>query len=197
MAMEKRWTDQHDEELKKLHAQGIGRNAAARQLGFGVTSVWRASNRLGLEWNRDKTRKAVAAFQEEMKARRADLLSGLLDDAERMRAQLFEPHTVYAFGGRDGSFSSAIVEEPSPADKRALMSAIGTAVDKSVRLAEFDSENDTDKAKAALGALGRTLYALYGNQESTDTEKSEESTDTAGPAASKESLEAVDDAASG
>jgi hypothetical protein len=167
--VEKRWTDEHDEELRKLNEQGIGRNAAARQLGFGVTTVWRASNRLGLEWNREKTRKAVAAFQEDMKARRADLMSGLLDDAERMRCQLFEPQVVYSFGGRDNTFTCATVEEPSPADKRSLMTAIGTAVDKSVRLAEFDSENDTDKAKAALGALGRSLYALYGNQEEAQT----------------------------
>lgn len=169
----RRWTDKQDVELKKLNEQGIGRNEAARQMGVSVAAVYRASQRLHLEWNRERTRKAVAALQEDLKARRADLMSGLLDDAERMRSQLFEPHTVYQFGGRDNTFSSAVIDEPSPADKRALMNAIGTAVDKSLRLAEFDSENDTDKAKAALGALGRSLYALYGNREEEQPQEAE------------------------
>ena len=165
------WSPEEEEQLKQLNEQGVGRNEAARRLNKSVTAVYRASNRLGLHWNRERTSKAVAAHQEDLKARRADLASALLDDAERMRVQLFEPYTVYAVGGRDGHFNSEELEEMPPSEKRALLNAIGTALDKSLRLAEFDSENNLDKAKAVLGGLGKALAEAFAPSEDSDDEQ--------------------------
>lgn len=165
------WTDEEEEQLKQLNAQGVGRNEAARRLGKSVSAVYRASNRLGLNWNRERTAMAVAAFQEDMKERRAQLASDLLDDAERMRAQLFEAYMVYSFGGRDNTFASETLEEMPPSEKRALMNAIGTALDKSLRLSEFDSESNLDRAKAVLGGLGKALAEAFAPSEEPDDEQ--------------------------
>jgi hypothetical protein len=165
------WTPEMEAQLRQFNGEGVGRNESARRIGVSVTAVYRQSQKLGLHWDRTRTSKAVAAIQEDTKARRADLMAGLMDDAERMRVQLFEPYTAYAFGGRDGKFNSEELPEMPPAEKRALMSAIGTAVDKSLRLAEFDSENNLDKAKAVLGGLGKALAEAFAPAEEPDDQQ--------------------------
>ena len=61
--------------------------------------------------------------------------------------------------------------EMPPSEKRALLNAIGTALDKSLRLAEFDSENNLDKAKAVLGGLGKALAEAFAPSEDSDDEQ--------------------------
>lgn len=158
-------TFSHDDEerLRQLHADGVSRNEIARQMGWSVGTVTNHSQRLGLSFAREAVRAATDARQLDLKDRRQRLQEALIGDAERMREQLFAPHMAYSFGGRDNVFASRIVSEPPPADKQKLMAAISTAIDKSLRLAEFDSESDTDKAKAALGSLGEALTRLYGS----------------------------------
>ena len=76
--------------------------------------------------------------------RKSQLAQGLLDDAERLREQLFAPITVYKFGGNKNEFATAEVDEPSPSDKVKLMTSLAIAVDKIQLLTgEATSRNET------------------------------------------------------
>ncbi|MDG4832413.1 helix-turn-helix domain-containing protein [Solwaraspora sp. WMMD1047] len=161
MAKQRPVTDHDRQQVRELHAQGLGRNAIAKALNRGTRTITRLAAEQGLDFDRTTAAKATAAKQADARARRATLALGLLDDAEKLRGQLFTACTVYNFGGKDNTFEQALISEPSFRDKRDLMSAIGTAIDKAVRLDEYDADPGIDAAKSMLGALARGLGAAY------------------------------------
>lgn len=132
-------TDADHQAVRELHAQGLGRNEIARRLGRSGQTVSKIAASLGLDFDREAARVATEARVIDARARRAELAFKLLDDAERMRQQLFARATVYNFGGRDNTFEQAEISQPSFRDKQSIMAAIGIAVEKSVRLDEYDN----------------------------------------------------------
>lgn len=96
----KRWTDIHDAELTTLHAENLGVRAIAERMGFGRTTISTNAKGLGLTLDRRQTRAATAAIQADAKAKRAALELKLLEDAERLRSQLWQPHTYIDHGAR-------------------------------------------------------------------------------------------------
>ncbi len=154
-------TDEDRRLVAELHAQGLSRNAIARQIGRSGRTVTKIADELGLDFERARTRVATEARKDDARARRAALAVRLLDDAERMRQQLWEACTVYNFGGKDNTFEQALINEPSFADKHKIMSSVGIAIDRAVRLDEYDADPGIDAAKSMLGALARGLGAAY------------------------------------
>ncbi|MFG2059678.1 helix-turn-helix domain-containing protein [Micromonospora sp. NPDC048930] len=150
----------HDR-VRELHDQGLSRNAIAEELGRSGRTISRIADKLGLDFDRARTRAATEAKKDDARAKRAALAVRLLDDAERLREQLFQPALVYNFGGKENTFEQATIPEPSFRDKRDLMNAIGIAIDKSVRLDEYDADPGIDAAKSMLGALAKGLGAAY------------------------------------
>ncbi|MFE4651541.1 hypothetical protein [Streptomyces sp. NPDC056707] len=150
--------------LRQLHADGVSRNEIARQMGWSVGTITSRARRLGLDFDRSATRAAVEARQIDLTAIRQQLKADLLADARRMREQLFAPHLAFSFGGRDNIFVAQQVPEPPPADKQKLMAAIGMAVDKSLRLEEFDAEHGGKN----LTTMDRFLGAIVGERPEPD-----------------------------
>src|SRR5690606_18819922 len=150
---------EHDyQQVKALHAKGLGRNEIARQLGRSGKTVSLIAAELGLSFERQAPLAAVEARKADARARRAALALALLEDAERMRQQLFAPALVYNFGGRDNTFEQATIPEPDFRGKRDLMNAIGIAVERSIRLDEYDRDaQGVEAAKSMLGALATGL----------------------------------------
>src|SRR5258708_4683856 len=128
-------TDDEREQVARLHAAGLGRNAISRETKIHQRRVSAIAVELGLTFKRSPHVAAAAeAKKVDAKARRAALALALLDDAERLRQSLWTVCTAYNFGGKDNTFEQVQLSEPSFRDKQSIMAAIGLAVDRAVKL---------------------------------------------------------------
>lgn len=142
--------------VAELHAQGLSRNGIADAMGRSGRTVSRIAKELGLSFERTRTAAATAAKVADGKARRAALALALLDDAERLRQQLWKPARVHSFGGRDNTFNEATLDQPTFADQRNIMQAAATAIDRSVKLDEYDTGQDAGGAEVDRWLAGMT-----------------------------------------
>lgn len=134
--------------IRELAESGVGRNEIARELGVSVGSV--TAHAPAGAFDRSATMAAVKARQADMAERRAKLAADLLEDAERMRRQLWEPTTLYNFGGKDNTYEEHQVDEPPFDGKRTIIQAVSTAVAAHVRLVDHDGDGGLDEAKSVL-----------------------------------------------
>lgn len=157
------WTSDEDRTLARLHADGLSVSAIARKMHRSKGAVSDHARMLGLSFDRSRTNAATIAHQDDAAARRARLQVDLLEDAERLRKQLWQPAVIHNFGGRDNTHNSIDVDEPVFADKLKIVQAVGVAIDKSVRLAEHDAGAGAEKVvgllQATAAALGLTDQA--------------------------------------
>jgi len=154
-------TEADFDRIRELHAAGASRNDIARDLGRSAATISKWCGRLGLAFDRTSTQAATAAKVQDAKAKRAELMQGLLDDAQRLREQLFAPAVVFSFGGKDNSYESRRVPEPPARDKRDLMASINQALMASLRLDEHDRGSDVDDAKAMVDELYEALTGAW------------------------------------
>jgi len=162
MAARRPVTDAERDQVRAMHADGASRNAIARALGRSPSTITAIADELGLSFNRERTAAATAAKQADNRARRAQLAAALLDDVERLRAQLFAPTTVYAFGGRDNVYREHKVDRPPPREQRDIVLAITNLIASHLRLVEYDRDTGADPVTGMLGALLADLQARHG-----------------------------------
>lgn len=136
-----------------LHSRGFGRNAIQRETGLGAATVTKICKDLGLTFDRAATKVAVAARKTEAAALRSELELQLLDDAQRLRAQIWQPHEYIAHGGKDFIKATWTQDEPSPVDKLKLMQAAGNAIDRAIRLGDLDKDDEVEAARSMLVQL--------------------------------------------
>jgi len=135
--------EDHDA-VRRLHAEGKSRNAIAREIGRSGHTVSKIAAQLGLSFERgEMIRAATEARIIDGRARRAALALALLEDAERLRQQLFAPMTAFNFGGKDNTYEEHEIPEPTLRDKRDLMNAVGIAIDRSVKLDAYDKIDES------------------------------------------------------
>ncbi|MEU8821815.1 helix-turn-helix domain-containing protein [Actinoplanes sp. NPDC048796] len=154
-------TDEDRQAVRELHAQGLSRNAISRRINRSGRTVSRLADELGLDFERAQTAAATEAKKIDGRARRAALSLGLLDDAERLRQQLWQRALVFNFGGKENDYNEHTLDEPTFSDKAKIMQSVGIAVDRSLRLDEYDADPGVDAAKSMLGALAAGLGAAY------------------------------------
>ncbi|MFI6909895.1 helix-turn-helix domain-containing protein [Nonomuraea sp. NPDC050394] len=150
-------TDTERQQIRDLHHQGLGCNAIARELGRDRSTISRAAADMGITFDRKQTRQATAARAADNAATRAQLASDLLADAVRLRKQLWEPCTIHSFGGRDNSYNCMDVDEPPFRDKRDIMGTAGMAIDKALRLTDYDANSGASEARSMLSAIAEAL----------------------------------------
>lgn len=150
-------TDDELDRIRDLHAAGSTRNDIARTLERSPASISKYAAELGLSFDRSAVQAATEARKADAKAKRAELEVLLLEDARRLRGQIWQPHTYIDHGGKDYLRVEWTQDQPTPADKLKLMQATGAAVDRSLRLAEHDSDQGVEAAKSLLTDLGRAL----------------------------------------
>lgn len=154
--------------VRKLHADGKGRNEIAETIGRSGRTVSRIAKELGLKFDREKTRAATEAKVIDARAKRAQLANDLLDDAARLRQQLWRPADYVDHGGKEYFRVDWTLDEPTFTDKLKIMQAVGIAADKAIRLDEYDADPGIDAAKSMLGALAKGLGAAYDQLNQTD-----------------------------
>lgn len=165
-------TDEQRQQVAKLHAEGLGRNAIAEAIGLSAGSITAIARQLDLKFDRAAPLAATAARKADCAARRAELELLLITDAHRLRGQIWQQHEYINHGGKEFIEVRWTQDEPSPADKLKLMQAAGIAVDRSLKLAEVDGDSGVVAARSMLGALADGLKAAYGALEpaAPDTE---------------------------
>lgn len=146
---------------------------SARQIGsaHGVSdaSVRRIAKDEGLvdAWSRDKTVKATRARVADNAAKRTQLQSDLLDDAQRLRKRAWEPYEIPLAGPQ--GIETITLDLPPLGEVRAAYTSIGIIVDKD-RAYERDKSgaDGTDHAKSMLGQLMTGLAEAFGDEAPTD-----------------------------
>ena len=152
--MAKPLTEAERERIADLLRAGKTVREVRDETGRGLGTIYRVAQAEDIDLGRSEVKTATDAKLADIRARMTRLADGLTEDAERLRAQLFAPHTAYSFGGRDNVYSEHEINEPSPRDKQALLTSIGIAVDKVRQITE--SQDD----KAGLSAVDQWLEDL-------------------------------------
>jgi hypothetical protein len=142
-----RWSADDDAQLRALHAESLSQHQAAHNMGRSRSTVYRASARLGLAWDRSHTRAAVAAKAIDVPDRRLALEAALLGEAEAALAAMRQPLAYFAWAGKAHAAIEHIAAEPLPADKLRLMHTAGLAIDRALKLA--DHQRQTGEAADA------------------------------------------------
>lgn len=154
--------------VRELHARGMGRNAIAREIGRAQRTVSVIAGELGLVFDASMTEDATRHRIAQLAALRADTAVDLHLDALRLTQQMWEPATIYNFGGKDNTYRDKQVDEPPTGDKKNLMAAAGIALEKSLKLVPPADDSGVEDAQSVLGQLMVGLKAAY------DQAKSEE-----------------------
>ncbi|MFD0347324.1 hypothetical protein ACFQ0M_17200 [Kitasatospora aburaviensis] len=112
-------TDEDYDNVRRLHAQGLGRNEIMRATGRSANLVSRLAREMGLSFVRGpEVAVATEARRQDLAARRIALAEQLQADAENLRAQMWQPTVVYAFGGPTNSYSEHVLDEALPPTRR-------------------------------------------------------------------------------
>jgi hypothetical protein len=150
-------TDSERTRVRELHEQGLSRNAIAKEIGRPWSTVTKIAKELGLAFDREATRKAVAARVIDAKARRAELSALLLDDAHRLRERLWEESKQIASSPLGPEVIT--LELPPARDTKDFMAAVSGAVRSHAELEKLDTDSGAEAAKGMLGALAEGLQA--------------------------------------
>lgn len=147
-------------------AQENGKSAGqiARDHGVARSSVTKIAKDEGLDdaFERAQTLKASRAKSADVKIRRAQLLSDLIDDAQRLRKRAWEPYEI-PMSGPNG-VETIMLDLPPLPDVRAAYTSIGIIVDKSVAVEKLDSgEDGVDQAKTLIGDFMSLAAAASGH----------------------------------
>lgn len=161
-------TDEERAEIRRLHAEGCGRNEIARQIGRGTRTVSVVAADLGLSFDRTRTEEATRARMADLAERRTILAEALQGDAERLTEQVWQPAVVFNFGGKDNTYEKREVPEPPAADKRQLMQAAATAIDRSLRLVPPAEDGGAEAGRSMVGQLMTGLTSLYREQQDAE-----------------------------
>lgn len=132
-------TRKQKDEIARLYHEGKGRNQIALELNIGGRQVSEACEEMGLKFSTAATEKATRAREAFSAERRSLLMQKQLDDAHKLREQMWSPTTMGQFGGRDNVWSEVTLDEPTYADKLRIQQAINGAVNNVLRLMEAEA----------------------------------------------------------
>lgn len=149
-----RVTLQERERIIELLKAGLGRNKIMAEVSRSADTVSRIAAESGHVFAKKETaanhaRRAYCAQARER------LRLGLLAEAERLMAQLREPHTVYTWTNVDGEpqLVTATLPEPDPRSKQQLLTSIGIAIDKAELIEHNNQAVNADDGKGAMLAF--------------------------------------------
>lgn len=152
-------------EIIRLHGEGKGRNEIARLTRRSPRTVSLICAEEDLVFDVTMTEDATRHRVAQLAALRAETAMDLHLDAMRLTQQMWEPGTVYNFGGKDNVFSKADVDELSAQDKKNLMSSAGIALEKSLKLVPPVTETGEDDARSMLGKMMTGLQQVWNEQQ--------------------------------
>lgn len=157
-------TEEERDRVAALHADGLSRNAIARELGRGASTVSRICDQLGLRFDRHLTVEATTAKIADAAQRRAVLQEQTLAGAERLMSQMFERARVFNFGGKENDYAERWHDEPPFRDKRDIATAVAALAATALKLAEYDKATGDEGDKSMLTDLRDKLMQAFGTR---------------------------------
>lgn len=152
-----RVTAKQRQRVLDLHEQGLGRNEIARETKLGLATVTRIVHQAGGTFDRTATEQATRARQLDNRARRTELSSKLLDKVESLLVEMDGPFLAFNIGGKDNVYTEHELDKAPTLDKKNLMLAASTALQRHLDIERHDAEQGTADARAMLADLGRAL----------------------------------------
>lgn len=154
-------TDADRRRVAELHAQNLGRNEIAKAIGRSPDTVSRIARDQGLSFARGaQVEAATIARKADLAARRAALAEKLQDHAELELTKLTSPTMYFEWGGKDHKYDERLQPEPTPADRRAIMSTLATAIDRSLKLVPPKDDGGSE-SRSVIGELMAGLVGEY------------------------------------
>ncbi|GGS88394.1 helix-turn-helix domain-containing protein [Nonomuraea spiralis] len=157
-------TDDERQQIRDLHAAGHGCNAIARQLGRDRSTISRAAQGMGLDFDRKQTREATQARRDDNAARRTRIITNLYDVIEDDLVQLKTAGHQLAEVSM-GKVVRYEVDRLPAQDRKALLTAISSAATTAVRLEQVDASDGADQVASLLGTLFDGLRAKHGTSD--------------------------------
>nr|WP_240981171.1 helix-turn-helix domain-containing protein [Streptomyces sp. N502] len=158
-------TDEERAAIRRLHAEGKGRNEISRLIGRSLRTISVQAAKMNLTFDRTATEAATKARIADLAEKRAILAEALTDDALQLTEQLWQPGKVFSFGGKDNIYREKPVEQPPALDKKNLMAAAGIAIEKSLRLVPPETETGEEDARSMLGKMMTGLQQVWNEQQ--------------------------------
>lgn len=149
--------------VQELHAAGKGRNEIARDIGRDGATITKICRTLGLSFEREATRVAVAARKVDLAARRAEISAKFLAKADDLLDQIDEPHLVFSFGGKFNEYNEHTLDKPPTSDIRNLMTSAAVAMDKHLAAEKHDTASGAEQIAGLLGGLLENFQGQHGS----------------------------------
>ena len=150
---------QRAEAIALYHTEGP--TAVEKKLGILKGTVTKWAKAEGVETvSVANTRAGTEAASVYAKSRRQELAQLLLEDAHRLRKQLWEPARLVSFGGKDNTLAETMLDEPLFVDKKNIMSTVGTAMTTMAKLEAVDTDNGVAGAVSMLDRLVEQIGAI-------------------------------------
>ncbi|MYY08817.1 helix-turn-helix domain-containing protein [Streptomyces sp. SID4919] len=147
--------------VRELHAAGKTRNAIAKTLGRSPSTVSNIAREQGLTFDRAaEVATATAVRKADLAARRTAFADRLQDIAEREADKMTTPTLYWEWGGSSHTYAEKLADEPTPADRRAIMSTIATALDRSLKLVP-PRDDGAAESRSVIGDLMAGLARDY------------------------------------
>lgn len=156
-------TDEERAEIRRLHAEGVGRNEIARRIGRGPRTVSEFCEKEGLSFDRTATAVATQAKVIDAKARRTAIIQRLYARVEATLDRLDKAADggfKYTTSTGQGIDTISLDHVPGQEEK-AFAAAIGQYLNQATRLEALDTNNGVDEGISLLGQLATGLTAAY------------------------------------
>lgn len=152
-------SDETRDAVARLHGQGYGCNAIARELGISAGSVSKIARDRGLKFDRAATDLATRARTIDLAYTRTLLLQKMSVAASDLLDEIDGPYLVYAFGGRDNDYNEHLLDTPPVEVRRTALIAAGATVDRVAKYLDTRPDADLDEALSVLDRLEAELDA--------------------------------------
>lgn len=156
-------TDETRQQVRELHAEGLGRNEIARRLDRSPRTISVLCAELGLTFDRTATAVATEARKIDAKARRLALIERAYTRAEHLFARLeAADQDGFTYTATSGAGIQTVRLDHVPGiEEKALAGSISQYLSTAARLEAIDADSGVEAAQSMLGSLAAGLTAAY------------------------------------
>lgn len=167
-APKKQWDASDDDELRRLHAQGLPLNQLYKKMskGWGRATVGRHAEALNLSFDRTPMVAAIEASQQDRKVRRAAVIDRLYFIVEKESERLAVVHegktyrTLVPVGA--GEQRPKDLDFIPAGDLRSASNALSGLLGRIEALEKIDADGGMAEAKGLVGSILGALRAAAG-----------------------------------
>lgn len=150
-------TDHERQEILDLLASGKSCRQIAAEVGRSNDTVSRIAASVGHSFGQSNLARAHEARSAYSAERRALLAARFTEAAEKLLAQLEQPHVAFSFGGKENTYAEHTFDEPDAATKFTLVRGAREAM-RTV----LDIDRHDNRAEDGLAAVDAWLRDMLG-----------------------------------